>query len=137
MDTEKSGQTGHERDQEPVPRLPRSAGFRVSWPAVFRILMFAALLVGVIMLREPCASSVASFVGQFNSADQDAGADASAATGAGNHGDVAPDERLPPGTYVHITGDMSEEEIANALRQAGVEQPGPGDAGVTDAPPLD
>jgi hypothetical protein len=121
----------------PVPRLPRGSGFQLSAQSIIRILMFATLLVGVILLRKPCASSVAGFIDQF---ETQASADAGAAQGTPSGQDPG---QVPgavvPGTYVRITADMSDEELENALRQAGVgdvEGVGGvviGDAGVPDA----
>jgi hypothetical protein len=111
---------GHARggNDTPVPRLPRGSGFRLSAQSIIRILMFAALLTGVILLREPCANSAATFINQFETqASGDAG------TAAGPHSGQVPGAEpgdVVPGGYVRITGDMSEEELENALRQAGV-----------------
>jgi hypothetical protein len=133
------GAPSNDREQQPVPRLPRGSGVHLSGQAIIRILMFAALLVGVIMLREPCSRSVASFVGQFETGagtGGDAGAPGQELDQApGQAGDQA--SPLPPGNYVRITGDMSEQELEQALRQAGVafDDAGTLDAGVPDATP--
>jgi hypothetical protein len=51
-----------DRDDEPVPKLPRGRGLKLSGPQVFRILMTLVALVGVIVLAKPCADSVSNFV---------------------------------------------------------------------------
>lgn len=130
------GSRNSSNDRDPVPRLPRGSGVHLSGQTIIRILMFAALLVGVIMLREPCARSVASFMGQF---EADAGAgDAGPPGHESEQGEQAPKqgpEQGLPGTYVRITGDMSEQELEQALRQAGVafDDAGAADAGTADA----
>jgi hypothetical protein len=119
----------HGDNDNPVPRLPRGSGFRLSAQSMIRILMFGALLAAVVLLREPCAGSVASFIGQFETqASGDAGSPAGQMPG--QMPGAAPGAMAPEG-YVRITGDMSDEELENALRQAGVAFD---DAGVPDAP---
>ncbi len=104
-------------EPEPIPRLPRGSGFKLSRGGIFRILMFTTLLVGVLALRQPCSDGVARFVEQF---DVDAAPATAADAGA-----------LPPsGNFVRITGDMSDEQLRQKLEQAGVLF---GDAGAGDA----
>ena len=50
---------------EPVPRLPRSRGFRLSRPQLVRIVLTGLLLVMLIVIQKPCADSVSSFVTGF------------------------------------------------------------------------
>ena len=112
---------------EPIPRLPRGKGISLSGPQLVRIAMFAALLVAVLFLRRPCADGIASFMGQFDPQAADAGVRSS--EGAQTTGD---DTASPPagegeeastsGTgYIRLRGDMSEDEIKQALEQAGLE----------------
>lgn len=56
-------------DQEPVPRLPRGSGFKLSTAEIIRIAMFATLLVAVIALRKPCSEGMAGFVDSFSPPD--------------------------------------------------------------------
>jgi hypothetical protein len=49
-------------DDEPVPKLPRGRGLKLSGPQIVRIFMTLCALVGVIVLARPCASSVSNFV---------------------------------------------------------------------------
>lgn len=51
-----------ERDDEPVPKIPRGRGLKLSGPELLRIGMTLVTLIGVIVLARPCASSVSGFV---------------------------------------------------------------------------
>lgn len=51
-----------DRDDEPVPKLPRGRGFKFSGPEIFRIGMTLVTLIGVVILARPCADSVSGFV---------------------------------------------------------------------------
>jgi len=109
---------------EPVPRLPRGKGVLLTGAALFRILMCAGLLAGVLLLRKPCADGVANFMSSF---EDDA---------------CVPDASAPPGDFVRLTGDMSEDEIRRQLDKAGLitprDQPRAADAASTpDAGPAD
>jgi hypothetical protein len=88
-----------------VPRLPRGKGLSLTGPAVFKIAVFAALLVAVIVLQRPCADAAGKFVGQF---DEKAQAPVDAATV----------EKFPPGNYVELNGNMTDEEIKKAMEEA-------------------
>jgi hypothetical protein len=79
-------------DQEPVPRLPRGSGFKLSTAELIRIAMFVALLLAVIVLRKPCSDGVAGFVDSFSPPD------------AG----VAP-QVLPPGEVIDLRNQSPEE----------------------------
>ncbi len=70
--------------------------------------MFAALLVGVLMLRKPCAQGTASFIDSFDP-PVDAG---------GRVVPVAPQ-------FVRVTGDETEEELRKKLGRL--------DAGLSDS----
>jgi hypothetical protein len=54
-------------DSEPVPKLPRGRGIKLSGPEVVRILITLATLVAVIVLAKPCGDAVGRFVGNFGS----------------------------------------------------------------------
>ncbi|ACY16064.1 hypothetical protein [Haliangium ochraceum] len=106
-------------DGAPVPKLPRSRGIKLSLPEILRIVMLAAMLVAVLMLRRPCAESAGMFLESFEPPP-----DASSEpvhTG------------LPPGKYIRLSGDMSEEELREKLQL--VDQDDEGDAGVAAAEP--
>jgi hypothetical protein len=86
-------------DQEPVPRLPRASGFKLSMPEIIRIAMFAALLVAVIVLRKPCSDGMAGFVDSFSPPD------------AG----VAP-EVVPSGDFIDLR-NQSDEELRREIER--------------------
>lgn len=119
---------------EPVPRLPRGKLIKLTGPQMFRIVFFAVLLVGVLLLRQPCSDGIGRFVESFDTAD--AGpteTDAGGMADPGSQTDVR--SRLDPaavGGFYRLTGDMSEEEIRATLRKAGVQVD---DAGPPDASP--
>lgn len=97
---------------------------------MFRIAMFAILLVGVVLLRQPCSEGIGRFVESFDSAD--AGPTGTLENSAHNQGEqpgsapgmqpgAAPGPTPGPiNGFYPITGDMSEEEIRATLRKAGV-----------------
>jgi hypothetical protein len=94
---------------EAVPRIPRGKGFRVSRGQWIKIVLTGGLLVMLLLIQKPCASSVSSFVTSFD----DPGSASS---------------KMPkPGTVdgsgsggVLIRGDMSEAEMKAALERAGL-----------------
>jgi hypothetical protein len=55
-----------EPDDAPVPKIPYSKGLSLSRPQMFRIGMFATLLVAIIVLAKPCSDSVSKFVTSFD-----------------------------------------------------------------------
>ncbi|MCG8418376.1 MAG: hypothetical protein MJE77_10580 [Proteobacteria bacterium] len=116
---------------QPVPRLPRGKGFALAGPQIVRIVMFVALLVGVIFLRQPCADGIAGFMGQFEPS-----LDAASAPQNASQNQPVPDDELPPGV-VRITGDMSDDEVVRKLQQAGLglSEPAPSAGGADDAGP--
>lgn len=61
-------------DDEPVPKLPRGRGIKLSGPQLFRIAILALTLVAVILLARPCGDAVGRFFNNFGS-----GAEGSAA----------------------------------------------------------
>lgn len=95
---------------EPVPRLPRGRGLSLSVPEILRIAMFLALLIAVVTLRQPCADSAGRFVESFEPPDETAPAQ------------VEPAQvELPPGKYIRLTGEMSEEEIRQKIESLAAE----------------
>jgi hypothetical protein len=89
-------------DDEPVPRLPRGRGLKLSFPEIARIVMIAAMLIAVLMLRRPCAESTGRFVESFEPP-----VDAGPARAPG---------QLPPGRYIPLTGEMTEQDLRDKLR---------------------
>jgi hypothetical protein len=86
---------------EPVPKLPRGRGFKLSTPEIFKILITAALLVAVIVLARPCGSAVSSFMMKF---------DNGSAKGSAAREMPKPDTVKPPEHYELITPNMTDEE---------------------------
>lgn len=52
--------------EEPVPKLPRGRGLKLSGPELFRIGLTLLTLIGVILLTRPCANAVSGFVTSFD-----------------------------------------------------------------------
>lgn len=101
-------------DAEPVPKLPRGRGISLSTGEIIRIGMFGALLVGVIYLQRPCAENTARFVDSFEEPI-----------------DAAVEADPVPANVVHLTGEVTEEELKakiEALQQAAAEPPPTGSA---------
>jgi hypothetical protein len=100
-----------ESTEDEIPRLPRGRGLQLSWPEIFKILMLAATLVGLLVLQKPCASSVAKLVTSFDGSGsatmpKPSNLDLSGiGSGSGNAGSG----------YVRITPDMTPEQIKQAI----------------------
>jgi hypothetical protein len=96
--------------EEPVPKLPRGRGLKLSGPQIVRIFMTLFALVGVIVLAKPCASSVSNFVMGY---PQGSGADKL----------PKPDNVGPPppselDQYEKLEPGMTEEELKAAVERA-------------------
>jgi hypothetical protein len=105
-----------------VPRLPRGKGFKLSLGEMLRIGMTATMLIAVIVLAQPCADAVGTFVGNFDPPDARPAA-------------PPPTPKLPPGGYVHLTSDMTPQQIEQAIggaRDGGA--PPPPDAAAPRSP---
>jgi hypothetical protein len=104
-------------DSEPVPKLPRGRGFRLSGPEMFRILITGAMLVAVLVLAKPCGKSVSTFLMKFDSTGS-----GSAAKHAGSGSAViAPSMNALPGSagdYVELHPGMTDEEVRQAIEKA-------------------
>jgi hypothetical protein len=57
-------------DDEPVPKLPRGRGIKLSGPQLVRIAITAITLVAVILMARPCGDAVGHFFNNFGSASQ-------------------------------------------------------------------
>src|SRR5204862_6454376 len=113
-------------DGQPVPRLPRTVGFKLSLPVIFRIGMTAALLAMIIVTQRPCADAVSGFVTSFDQAGSAAG------SGSATASDLMPkpDNVVPPpqtgsgagvgsaGDYEQLRPDMTEAELKAAIERA-------------------
>jgi hypothetical protein len=96
-------------DDEPVPRLPRSRGFKLSMPQLVRIALISAMLVLVIAIQRPCSDSVSKFVTDFDG-------QGSATTQMPRPGTVEPaSSRGSAGDYEPLRPGMTEAEIKAAI----------------------
>jgi hypothetical protein len=94
------------KDSEPVIKLPRGRGIRLSGPELFRIALTLALLVALLLMTQPCSRAVSTFV-----MGMDGSAKGSAETKA-----VKP--TAPADSYEHLKPGMSEAEIRSAIERA-------------------
>jgi hypothetical protein len=92
---------------EPVPRLPRGRGLKLSGPELLRVLILAVLLVFLIASARPCSNAVSRFVTSFGSA---AGSGSAAGKGSGSGSGLDGYERLRPG--------MTDDEVKAAIERA-------------------
>ena len=100
------------RDDEPVPRLPRTRGFKLSTPQLVRIGLIGGLLVLVIVVQRPCADSVSKFVTGFSG-------DGPAKAKLPKPGAVdEPSSRGSAGDYEQLRPDMTEAEIKAAIERS-------------------
>jgi hypothetical protein len=97
--------------EEPVPKLPRGRGLKLSGPQVFRILMTLVALVGVIVLAKPCSDSVSNFVMGYSQ-----GSDSSKLPKPGNVEPTVPPSELDK--YEKLEPGMTEEELKAAVERA-------------------
>jgi hypothetical protein len=98
-------------DEEPVPKLPRGRGFKLSGPELFRIFITLISLIGVIVLAKPCANSVSNFVTGY-----DQGSAASKLPKPGNVEPTTPPSELDQ--YEQLKPGMTEEEMKAAVERA-------------------
>lgn len=112
-----------DRDDEPVPKLPRGRGLKLSGPQVFRILMTLVALVGVIVLAKPCADSVSNFVMGYSQ-----GSDSSKLPKPGN---VEPPTPTPSelDQYEQLKPGMTEQELKAAIERAKAKNAAAGSGG--------
>ena len=96
---------------EPVPRLPRGKGIKLSGPEMFRILLTAGMLVALLVLAKPCGDAVSGFVMRFDNG--------SASKEMPKPGKVdPPPPARPEPRGVLIRADMTDEEKRAAIEQA-------------------
>jgi hypothetical protein len=99
-------------DDEPVPRIPRTRGFKLSTPQLVRIGLTGALLVLIVMVQRPCADSVSKFVTSF-------GEEEGSAVRMPKPGAVEPPSGIgSAGDYESLRPDMTEAEIRAAMERA-------------------
>ena len=99
-------------DDEPVPRIPRTRGFKLSMPQLVRIGLTGALLVLVVVIRRPCSDSVSKLVTSF-------GEEGSGAVRMPRPGTVEePAGRGSAGDYETLRPGMTEAEIKAAIERS-------------------
>lgn len=104
-------------DEEPVPRLPRGRGMKLSFPMIVRIVVVAVSLIALIVLAKPCSRAVSNFVVGFGNPD--------AAV-------RIPDAAPAPIEGTMLRSDMTPEEIKAAVERERARASGAAsDAGVT------
>jgi hypothetical protein len=108
-----STKAGSAGDDEPVPKLPRGRGMKLSGPQIARIAMTLVTLIGVMFLAKPCANAVSNFVMSY---EQGSG---SAMPKPGNV-----DMPVGTGQYEQLRPGMSEAEIKAAMERARAKQRG-------------
>ena len=93
--------------EEPVPKLPRGRGIKLTGPEVVRVVMTLAMLVAIIVLAKPCGDAVSRFVMRFDNGS-------SAGSQMPKPNNVTAPE---PPHGVMIRGDMTEEERKQAIER--------------------
>ena len=135
-----------------VPRLPRGRGLRLSGPQLARIIGTLALLVFLIVMQRPCASSVSTFVTGFGSAGDRGsaavvlprpgtidvpGSAAGSGSGAGSGSAAGTGSAAGPGAaavvpdlerYEHLRPGMTDDEVKAVIERARVKAAGSGSA---------
>jgi hypothetical protein len=107
-----ANETKQPDDDEPVPRLPRTAGFKISTAALVRIAMTGAVLAMIVVVRRPCADSVSSFVTDMDNTG-------SAGAQMPKPGNVdEPSTVGSAGDYETLRPDMTEAEIKATIERA-------------------
>jgi hypothetical protein len=104
----------HPDGSEPVPKLPRGRGIKLSGPEMFRIALTLAMLVTVLLLTKPCATAVSKFVTNF-----DQGSGSSAMPKPGNV-DVPKPAADAAGSayYEQLKPGMTDDEVRAAIERA-------------------
>ena len=102
-------------DSEPVPKLPRGRGLKLTGPEVFRVLITATMLIVVLILAKPCGEAVSKFV---------MGMDGSGKGSALPTPGKLEVPQLPgsAGDYVELHPGMTDEEVRQAIEQAKAKQ---------------
>lgn len=98
-------------DSEPVPKLPRNRGIRLTGPEMFRIVITGAMLVTVLILAKPCGNAVSNFVMGFEGKNK-----GSAMPKPGNVD--LPSLPGSAGDYVELHAGMTDEQVQQAIAQA-------------------
>jgi hypothetical protein len=96
-------------DDDPVPKLPRGRGFKLSMPEIFRIALTGGMLVAVLVLAKPCSDAVSKFVMRF---------DGSGSAHAGSGSTVPATTQPTPQHYERLHPGMTDEETKAAIERA-------------------
>ena len=105
-------------DDEPVPKLPRGRGLRLSPMQLFRIIGLAALLIFLLVTQRPCANAVSTFVTGFD--DQGSGSGSAGSAAESN------DNKAGSQQYEHLKPGMTDEETKAAIDRARAKAAGSG-----------
>lgn len=104
---------------EPVPRLPRGRGLRLSTMELIRIVGLAAVLGFLIVTQRPCANAVSTFVTGFDNeraVKQGGGSAIAPGAATGTSGSAGPAVDLD--RYEQLRPDMTEAETKAAIERA-------------------
>ena len=91
--------------EEPVPKLPRGKGIKLSGPEMVRIAITAGLLVAILVLAKPCGNAVSGFLQRFDN-------------GSASKQMPKPETVTAPPKGVLLRGDMTDEERRKAIERA-------------------
>jgi hypothetical protein len=110
--------------EDPVPRLPRGRGLRLSRPELFRVAGLTLLLIFLLVTQRRCASAVSRFVTGFG--DQGSASATMprpgtvdvpvAAPGAGSAAGSAGPADLD--RYEHLRPGMTDDEVKAVIERA-------------------
>jgi len=91
---------------EPVVKLPRGRGIRLSGPELFRIALTLAMLIALLVLTRPCSNAVSTFVMGMDRSGK----------GSAHAKSIQPS--TPIDSYEHLKPGMTEQEIRSAIERA-------------------
>jgi hypothetical protein len=98
---------------EPVPKLPRGRGMKLSRPELFRIGFTLITLIGVMVLTKPCAQGMSGFVMSMD--------------GSGSGGTAVKSTTMPrpdnvdvpvPQQYEQLRPGMTDAELKAAIERS-------------------
>lgn len=112
--------------EDPVPRLPRGRGLRLSRPELFRVAGLALLLVFLLVTQRPCANAISRFVTGFG--DQGSASATMprpgtidvpvAAPSTGAAGSAASPTPTDLDRYEHLRPGMTDDEVKAVIERA-------------------
>lgn len=105
--------------EEPVPKLPRGRGLKLSAGAWVRIAMTATLLAMVVVVARPCGNAVGNFITSFG--DEGSG---SAQTSTPSDPAAGTFERVPP--------NMTEAELRALVERSKARAAGANESATLD-----